>query len=474
MMRMLTLRAGLVFDFKRYLRAPSLLLVALATPIAAHFMLPEQDASYAVVTLNGAKPILTSAVIGLELGVLAAILLTPLAYIFLRAGPTRQRPWQVSDVTAHSRSALTLGRWVSDTLALWSLLAALTVAGLILSVFRIDGEINALQTMIALWLPAAPSLALVAAIRLFLDARTLTRKWLGDVIFVVVWMGLILVSLIAATPMSGETVTSQPFSDAFGSISPLVGSVDGPVEGVSIGGSANTGENLSIEAWRAVTDSDYVVSRGVWLLVGFGLALLAGLIWAPVKVTTANLNGASSSRLARFASAILPEKLVSGLRATATQHPYVQGLTWSYIRLAFRHGIWVVLLVAAAIAGFIAPFRTVAGPVILLILIFPLTEASARWENRSLRSYLDTVGPSAVQRAVVSTVSNCLIAILMSAPAAVRAILSGELQWLPHIAMICFAVPITITVLSILTRSAIAGRMIMLLAWYAYLSSASV
>ncbi|MEM7492725.1 MAG: hypothetical protein AAF296_05045 [Pseudomonadota bacterium] len=474
MMTMRTLRAGLVFDFKRYVRAPSLLLVALATPIAAHFMLPEQDASYAVVTLNDAKPILTSAVIGLELGVLAAILLTPLAYVFLRAGPTRRRPWQISDVTAHARPALSLGRWVADTLALWSLLAGLTIAGLILSVFRIDGEINILQTIIALWLPAAPSLALVAAIRLFLDARNFTRKWLGDVVFVVAWMGLILVSLIAATPISGETVTSQPFSDAFGSISPLVGSVDGPVQGVSIGGSANTGENLSIEAWRAVTDSDYVVSRGMWLLFAVGLAFLAGLIWAPMKVTTATVDHAHSSRLTRFASAILPEKRVAGLQATLTQNSYFQGLTWSHVRLVFRHWIRVVLLVAASIAGFVAPFRTVAGPAILLVLIFPFTEASARWQNRSLQSYLETIGPSAVQRAVVSTLSNCLIAILVTAPAAVRAILSGELQWLPHIAMICFAVPITITILSIFTRSAVAGRMIMLLAWYAYLSSASV
>ncbi|MEL7231955.1 MAG: hypothetical protein AAGJ85_05535 [Pseudomonadota bacterium] len=466
-----TFRTGLRFDLKRYTRAPSLWFIALATPIAAHFMMPDQDAGYAVVTLNEARPIPTAAVLGLELGVLAATLLTPLAYIFLRAGPTRHQPWQVSDITAYSRPVLTIGRWVADTFALWALLAALTVAGLILSLFRVDGTINFGHIIAALWLPAAPSLALVAAIRLFLDARNMTRKWLGDVIFFITWMGLLLVSLIAATPIDGGAVTSRPYVDAFGSIAPLISSVDAPVTGVSIGGATNTGEKLSTEAWRAVTQSDYVASRGIWLLAAFGLAMLAGLIWAPMKRTNTASGARQVSWPLRLANTILPDAIVGRSKSVPMRSLQASGWLGSYFRLTFRHWIWILLSMAAAVTGFLMPFRTVAGPAILLTLIFPFTEASARWQNRSLHSYLDTLGPSQWQRAAMSTFSHSLIAVLVCTPAAMRAASNNELQWLPHIAIICFGVPIAIIALAILTRGAVAGRMVMLIAWYFYLSS---
>jgi len=239
-------------------------------------MLPNKEATYAVLTINEIKPVLTAPVLGLELGVVVATLLTPLAYIFLRAGPTRHRPWQVMDVSPHSRAMVTLGRWLSDTCALWLLLAGLTLAGLILGIFRLEGKMNVLQTIIALWLPAAPALALVAAIRMFLDSRNLTRRWVGDVVFFIIWLGLLMLGTIGGLDPKTHTMTSKPLMDAFGFTAPVIGSVDYPVNGVVILGPPSSQDTVMIDGWKGVMAEGYILSRFVWLAIASGLALVAG------------------------------------------------------------------------------------------------------------------------------------------------------------------------------------------------------
>jgi len=79
-------------QLSRHLRSPAIWWLALAAPIGARFLVPDQSASYSVLAVNDARLALDSGVIGLQLGVIMAIILTPLAYIFLRAGPTRKTP----------------------------------------------------------------------------------------------------------------------------------------------------------------------------------------------------------------------------------------------------------------------------------------------------------------------------------------------------------------------------------------------
>lgn len=458
-------------DWTRYLRSPALWFVALAAPIAAHYMVPDKGASYAVLTINNNMPELTSSVLGLELGVLTATLLTPLAYIFLRAGPTRHRPWQVSDVAPHSRIIATLGRWISDTAALWVLLACLTLAGLILGIFRLEDKADIFKTIWALWLPAAPSLALVAAIRLFLDARNLTRRWLGDVIFFVLWIILLLVSIIGSIDPQTELMNPKPFLDPFGFTSPIVGSVDYPVNAVTIGGGANTGETVFIEAWNGVTDAQYMSARLFWLALAGGIAALAGLIWAPMKPRQAALLKKTNAKASKRVS--ISDTAFKAIAPLAPKGQNLTGLIVSEIRLILRSKVWVILLAAAALSGFIMPFRMVAAPAILLALIFPLSEESARWEKKSMGQLLETLGPNRAQRLGALTAASMLIALAAFLPSLVKIIIAGDYHWIKTIAMIVVGVPAVLIGLGSLTRSAVAGRLIMLIIWYIFLSSAS-
>ncbi|MEP3889303.1 MAG: hypothetical protein ABJN69_02480 [Hellea sp.] len=463
-------------DWTRYLRSPALWFVALAAPIAAHYMVPDKEAAYAVLTINKMIPRLSPSGLGLELGVLTATLLTPLAYIFLRAGPTRHRPWQVSDVAPHSRMVVTLGRWVSDTAALWVLLGCLTLAGLILGIFRLEDDANVLKTICALWLPAAPSLALIAAIRLFLDARNLTRRWLGDVIFFILWIMLLMSGMIGSFDSETGFMISRPFVDPFGFTSPIVGSADYPVSGVTIGGSANanTGETVAIEAWRGVTDIAYVSSRVFWLAIAAGLATLAGLIWAPMKTRpTAILKNKKGMTPEAQKSASISETPFRALAPIHSKGQSLTGLLVSEIRLILRSKVWLILLVAAALAGFNLPFRTAAAPAILLALIFPLSEEASRWDKKTTVQLLDTMGPSRIQRIGGLLTASMLIALAAFIPSLGKVIMSGEYQALKTIAIIVIGAPAVIIGLGALTRNAVAGRLIMLIAWYVFLSSAS-
>lgn len=468
------LSSNFSINFKRYIRSPGLLLTALAVPIAAHYMVPDKDASYAVLTINGAKPVLTAPVLGLELGVLAATLLTPLAYIFLRAGPTRHRPWQISDVAPHSRIMTSLGRWVADTAALWMLLLALTIAGLIIGVFRLEGPSNVFQTSVALWLPAAPALALVAAIRIVLDAIHITRGWFGDVLFFFAWLFLMVMGIFGSSDMQSGLMVARPLTDAFGFTAPVVNSVDYPVNAVTIGGATNTNSSVPINAWQSVTDTAYLSARLVWLSVSMGLVVFAGVIWGPMKTRRPKLD----KRAAKFAA--IPHLSISDIPfrapviAASSGAINIPAVIFSEMKLILKSKIWLIFLCAAAIIGAALPFRTVAGPAILLALIFPLTDASSRWQAKSLGQYLETLGTNNGLRTALLYVASVSIAIAAILPAVVRAVSVGEFQWLPHMAMIAFAAPALIIAAGRITRSAVAGRMIMLIIWYVYLSAGSV
>ncbi|MEO0450670.1 MAG: hypothetical protein AAFZ74_10185 [Pseudomonadota bacterium] len=466
------LPSSALFELNRHVRNPALLLVALAAPIAAHYMVPDKEATYAVLTINGQVPTLTAPILGLELGVLAATLLTPLAYIFLRAGPSRVRPWQVTDITPHSRPLWVLGRWASDTLALWMLLSALTLSGLILGIFRLEADANFLETTIALWLPAAPAMALIAAIRLVLDARPLTRGWVGDVVFFIAWITLIIAGIIGTTDPETDQIMLNPMSDAFGFVSPIVGSVDFPVTAVSIGGSSNTGESVLTDAWRGVTDPSYVLARCVWLGIAAGLAIFAGLIWAPVKARN------TAAATAQIDQSVLATAAISNIPfdpplPARTGRMNFFAIVVSEIKQMFKARFWALILLAACVAGAVLPFRTAAGPLLMLCLIFPIAEASARWQSKSTQHLLETLGPDRIGRSLALFVAAASVALLVCMPSAVRAVLQNEGKWLTHIALISLIMPASLVFLGALTRSAVTGRLIMLISWYIYLSSAA-
>jgi len=150
------------------------------------------------------------------------------------------------------------------------------------------------------------------------------------------------------------------------------------------------------------------------------------------------------------------------------------GVILSEIKLMLKSRIWVAVLGVAALIGFMTPFRTAAGPIILLAIIFPLTEASARWQGKTTGQLLNTLGPNRLQRSQSLLVASVLLALIVLLPVTLRVMTQAQWQWLPHIFVIGFLVPAFIVAMGFMTRSPVAGRLLMLIGWYVYLSSASL
>lgn len=105
--------------------------------------------------------------------------------------------------------------------------------------------------------------------------------------------------------------------------------------------------------------------------------------------------------------------------------------------------------------------------------IFPLTEASSRWQAKTTGQLLDALGTDKIQRTVLLFIASIVVAAAVLLPALLRVMMTGEFQWLSHIGLMAFAVPALIIAAGTFTRSAVAGRMILLIIWYIYLSSVS-
>jgi len=457
-------------NFTRHLRSPALWVMGLAAPIAALYMVPPEDAAYATLTVNDMLPRLTSSVIGLELGVVTATLMTPLAYIYLRSGATKRRPWQVTDVSPASRPARAIGQWTADTLTLWIILAALTVAGAVLSYFRLpsDAPWNPFSMAAALWLPAAPALALIAAIRTVFDARPLLRRWVGDVIFFVLWLAALIIPM-ATSAASGEGLSGTAMLDAFGFAAPISGSTDEIMSGVTIIGSSESTERISLDAMRGVLAPTYLSSRVFWLAVALVVAALAGLMYKP-RVAKLPKQGPQAHSAALSRSKSRTQKALSNPIKIGPLSPLLATFI-SEIRLILRGKITLIIIAGAALIGAFLPYQTAAGPALWLALLFPITAESGRWQSQNTRQFCETTGVSLWHRAALCLMASITIFIFAHIPAIGHMAATGTWGIAPQMGAIVLGVPATAIALGYITKGPIAGRLILLISWYVYMSA---
>ena len=164
-------RSSLSTSLARYSRSWGLWLLLLVAPVGARFWIPDENDRTVVISVNDHAPVMTSAMLGVTLGIVITTLLLPVAFIYLRSNATRRQPWQVEEVAAGSRVAVALGRFAADCAILGAVLAAMTLAGWFIAWLVTPLEsINLAQITLGLWLIAAPSLMGVAAIRILFDS----------------------------------------------------------------------------------------------------------------------------------------------------------------------------------------------------------------------------------------------------------------------------------------------------------------
>ena len=285
-------------------------------------------------------------------------------------------------------------------------------------------------------------------------------------------MILWLVALIA--PMATSAASSEGFSgtailDAFGFAAPISGSTDEIMAGFTIIGSSESADKISLDAMRGILTPAYLSSRIFFLALALVAAALAGLIYKP-RIAKLPKQGTqarsvslarSQSRTQRALSNPIKVKSSSSLVATFI----------SEIRLILRGKIMLIIIAGAAFIGAFLPYQTAAGPAIWLALLFPITAEGGRWHSQNTRQFFETTGVGLWHRAALCLLASITIFVIAHIPAIGHIAATGTWDVVPQMGAITLGVPAAAIALGYITKGPIAGRLILLISWYVYMSA---
>jgi hypothetical protein len=464
-----SLRSSLI----RYSRSRGLWLLLLVAPVGARFMVAERGATHSLVAVHQQVPWLTSQVLGMVIGVVIATLLLPVAYIYLRANLNKHQPWQVEEPTAASRVSIAYGRWLADIVVLAGVLAATTAAGIVLAYVLLPArDVNPFLITAVLWVIAAPPVAMIASLRILLDARPWLRGWVGDVLFFIFWIATITFAAVGAD--SGVQGYAGNMLDLPGFMSPVAYTQADTLTGkgnsdFSIGGNEiKAGSKpIVLDVVGGVVAPGYLPARLTWLALASLVPLLAGAVYAP------HVAGRTRRR-ARWLKLLDPGKAKPADPRTAparsARAPWA-GLVLAEGRLiaSGRPMMLVMGLVALASTGIPT---ALGGPTAMLPLLFAVTAHAGRTEQAGLLALTGTGVLPPWARRVAFVAAGTLLGLFMTLGSVAKGLAGGDLQPLLAATIMGAGTSAAAIGLGALTRSPTVPRLILLIVWYGYLNAA--
>jgi hypothetical protein len=455
-------KSSLRTSLLRYQRSWGLWLLLLVAPVGARFMISDEDGKGVAIAIGGQLPVLTSPMLGVWLGIVVTTLLLPIGYIYLRSNTTRKQPWQIEEVTAGSRIAIMLGRFGADVAVLLAMLATLTVAGWFLGWLMVSGPLNLWSITYALWLVAAPALIGLAAIRIFFDAVPLLRRGLGDFLYFVLWMMSLVMPIAGAEQASSFRTNMFDFP---GFISPLTAGAPADNKDIAIGGVEVKAGRIPLDVSAGLNAPGYAASRMAWVGIALLLVIMAGALYRPHKQPK---RMATQGRIAKLLSAGPPPPAnpaaAPAMRATM---PWFR-LAIAEFRLIGAGRAFKIMALACAVAGVVPDYRHIGSPAALLLLIFALSAHAGRSEARGLLALTGTVMFPPMARRIGFVIAGIAWSVLLAVPAGIATLSAAPLSLALATGAIAAIIAIT---LGSVSRSAFAGRIILLILWYGYFSS---
>lgn len=463
-MSLAVVRSCLSTSLARYGRSMGLWILLLVAPVGARFMIAARGADASLIAVDNRVPWLTSPVLGMALGVVIATLLLPVAFIYLRSNVTRHQPWQVEEVSPASRIGIAYGRWLADVTVLAAVLAATTAAGCLLAFVMLPlNEVDPASIILTLWVIAAPPVAMVASLRLLFDARRGTRGPLGEVLFFVFWMA----SLVVVAASGQQHGYAANMLDLPGFMSPISYGQGGTDNFAIGGGQIPAGSApIRLDIMSGIMADGYLASRLTWLALAGLVPLLAGLIYAP-HVTGKTRASAPWLKVLEPGRARPADPAARPARAGRL--PGVALVVAEARLMAGSRKGWLAMAAVAAL-GLFAPYATVAGPALMLLLVFATTAHAGRSEQKGLLALTMTTALSPMARRIAFVLAGTSLALVMAAPAGARSLIAGDARILLEAAAVGAATSGTAIILGALTRSATAPRLVLLIAWYVYLN----
>jgi hypothetical protein len=458
-------RSSLVTSLRRYARSWGLWVLLLVGPVGARFWVPRADGTAITIAVDGKLPVMTSAMIGVSLGVVVSTMLLPVAFVYLRSNTTRRQPWQIEEVTAASRVGIALGRFAADGAILWALLAALTVAGWILAALTLPwAQWHPVDVAFALWAVAAPAMALLAALRMLFDAVLMLRRGWGECAYFLFWMFTLTAPILVAGSAQGFWAN---LVDSAGYMRPLLHSAGEGADGLVIGAAAgiNTRERIALDVIAGIASPGYLASRLAWIALATGIAALSGLVYRPHRAKTRR---ARFGWVMRWLAPGAPPAADSNAPPAPASRVAWLDLVAAEFRLIGAGRPFKLLALAAAALGVVGDFRHVGSPAGALLLAFALTAHAGRAEARGLLALTSVALLSPGMRRAAFVVAGTAWMALLALPAAVV-----QTSFAPvalGLTVGGFGATVAI-MLAATSRSAFAPRMLLLILWYGYMSS---
>lgn len=457
-------QSSLTTALKRYSRSWGLWLLLLVGPVGARFFVSRDDGSAVTIAIGNQLPVLTSAMLGVSLGIVVSTLLLPVAFLYLRSNTTRRQSWQIEEVSPASRVAITLGRFGADVAVLFGVLAALNLGGWLLGWLIIDVEpVSYWQISFALWLVAAPAVLGVAAIRQLFDALPWTRRALGDFLYLWIWLGAIVVPA-AAQHMAASFTTNMYDFAGYGR--PLIYGAPAQSSDFAIGGVDHLlPGRVPLDVMAGLLSPGYIPSRLAWAAIAVAVAALAGLLYRPLRPAKQRWYAKLAARLTARPAPPRADPLAPPAKRARLP---TAGLLRAEVELIGGDRLMLLLALAAAAAGLAGDYRHVGSAAANLWLVFALTAHAGRAEPKGLRALTMTTALSPMLRRTVFVAAGLVWALVLALPGALWSADAPRLL----LALATGGVVALVTmVLSALSGSGFAARMLLLIGWYAYLSS---
>lgn len=190
----------LIADLRQRSRSPRFWLVLALILVGAAFCFPTVESGYLIVASHGARGYYSSAWVGLSLALMFANFIGLIGFYVVRGTLTRDfetRIWQLLVATPMTRAGYLLAKWLSHLVVFACMVIPALLVGLAAQMVRAE---NTSIDLIELFKPALvltlPALAVTAMFAIWFDLLPWLRRTLGNVIYFVLWMVMLVSSVI--------------------------------------------------------------------------------------------------------------------------------------------------------------------------------------------------------------------------------------------------------------------------------------
>ena len=254
--------------------------------------------------------------------------------------------------------------------------------------------------------------------------------------------------------------------DLAGFVRPLTETLPADHRDVMIGGGPDTDGTIALDVAKGLNADGYLGSRIAWVAIAFVMTIAAGLLYRPHRPRPMR----RVSRLSKWMQPSAPKAIRRQAEAAAPASFRYLSLIAAEFQLIGPSRVWRSAAVLIALVSAFADYRHAAGPAALLLLIFGMSSHIGRAERPQLLALTSTMSCSPWIRRSAFVMAAISWVVAMGLPAIVRGVAKGVPEPLLLAIATAGAAAITAMCLGVLTRSAFAPRLALLIGWYVWLS----